>query len=77
MNEYCSATFSVPTDYHLQRVISHIGEINEGGHYISYIKYENRWFEFDDQMVTIISEDSLMKIIERTAYLLFYTRRSS
>lgn len=55
--------------YELIGVVSHKGTVNEG-HYISTLKVnEDKWFRFNDSMVSEISQEQALK---DEAYLLFY-----
>lgn len=58
--------------YNLTAVICHHGTVG-GGHYTSFAKHESngRWYEYDDQLVTEVSED-VVKNCE--AYVLFYRK---
>ena len=57
--------------YDLFAVNQHFG-ISIGGHYSSLIKSEGRWYEFDDETVTKITEGNESSIVTSNAYLLFY-----
>ena len=61
--------------YDLYAVVRHLGSV-AGGHYISYAKNHltGKWYEFDDRVVTEISEK---KLAEVEAYVLFYRHRHS
>ncbi|EDO16566.1 hypothetical protein Kpol_1064p48 [Vanderwaltozyma polyspora DSM 70294] len=56
--------------YELIGIICHTGTVNEG-HYTAICKIpEGQWIKFNDSMVTIISEETMLK---EQAYLLIYT----
>ena len=55
--------------YELYSVIIHEGSIN-AGHYYSYCKYEDSWYEFNDSKVNIIHKNSVL--CNKDAYILFY-----
>jgi len=59
--------------YDLYAVSNHFGSMG-GGHYTAFAKnpHFNKWFEFDDETVSSISESS---VVSRAAYVLFYKRR--
>ncbi|KUJ14740.1 cysteine proteinase [Mollisia scopiformis] len=59
--------------YHLQSVVTHIGDAIEQGHYISYSKHDNQWFKFDDHKVYTASKSEVLGV---EAYLLFYVIQS-
>ncbi|BCS83266.1 putative ubiquitin carboxyl-terminal hydrolase [Cotonvirus japonicus] len=66
------------TKYKLQCVINHSGGLNHG-HYYTYNKFEshNKWFEFNDQIVTEIDNMFVERgdIVTKHAYILFYIRK--
>ena len=68
-----AATADDSSLYDLYAVIRHLGSV-AGGHYISYAKNHitGKWYEFDDRIVTEISEK---KLAEVEAYVLFYRHR--
>ncbi|KAK4787420.1 hypothetical protein SAY86_011253 [Trapa natans] len=59
--------------YELYALINHYGTSIGSGHYTANIKLldENRWYNFDDSLVTPINED---EVISSGAYVLFYRR---
>lgn len=59
--------------YDLFAIVRHLGSVS-GGHYIAYAKSHvtDKWYEFDDSIVTEISEEKVSKV---EAYVLFYKRR--
>ncbi|EAR96319.2 ubiquitin carboxy-terminal hydrolase (macronuclear) [Tetrahymena thermophila SB210] len=56
--------------YNLIGIIVHSGS-QDSGHYISYVKRENRWFCCDDGKYQEVSEKT---VIKQEVYLLFYQR---
>jgi ubiquitin carboxyl-terminal hydrolase 34 len=44
--------------YNLSGIICHIGNA-ESGHYVSYIKRDEKWLEFNDSLVMGFSEDNI------------------
>eukprot|EP01121_Diplochlamys_sp_Union-15-3_P022501 TRINITY_DN9604_c0_g1_i1.p1 TRINITY_DN9604_c0_g1~~TRINITY_DN9604_c0_g1_i1.p1 ORF type:complete len:781 (-),score=104.18 TRINITY_DN9604_c0_g1_i1:57-2399(-) len=71
---YCSESSSPDnTLYDLCAVINHRGGLS-GGHYVAYCKnkIDQKWYEFDDRVVTEVSE-STVKNVE--AYVLFFVKR--
>lgn len=58
--------------YDLNAVICHHGTVGSG-HYICYAKHakSNRWYEYDDQTVSPVSEDTVQNC---EAYVLFYQK---
>ena len=67
------------TSYNLKAVIIHDGTINSG-HYYSYIKYDGKWFCFNDSKVsevpeTLVFEDAKgLKVESRNCYCLIYVK---
>ncbi|KAF2882043.1 hypothetical protein ILUMI_24143 [Ignelater luminosus] len=56
--------------YMLFAVINHVGTSINAGHYISYIRYQDRfWYKCDD---LIISEAGIDEVLQSEGYLLFY-----
>ena len=70
-----AATADDSSLYDLYAIVRHLGSV-AGGHYISYAKNHvtGKWYEFDDRIVTEISEK---KLAEVEAYVLFYRHRHS
>ena len=62
-----------PNYYELIGVISHFGESNMGGHFISYCKnsFNGRWYKFNDAMVNESSFQEATSI--GLPYVLFYS----
>lgn len=55
--------------YQLYSVILHEGSL-EKGHYYSFCKYQNQWYEMNDDKV---SEVQLQQVLcNKSAYILFY-----
>jgi ubiquitin C-terminal hydrolase len=54
--------------YNLYATCNHVGNIY-GGHYYSYCKNNNNWYNFNDEKVSEINGD---KINKKQAYILFY-----
>lgn len=57
--------------YELYAVCNHSGSEN-GGHYWAYCKRGNEWYNFNDTVVDLISED---KVISKDNYVLFFNRK--
>ncbi|XP_057340228.1 ubiquitin carboxyl-terminal hydrolase 8-like isoform X2 [Microplitis mediator] len=57
--------------YDLYGLSHHIGGIH-GGHYTAYCKNNQKWFKYDDDRVSAVSESDV-KNISSSAYLLFYS----
>jgi len=67
--------------YKLYAVIVHIGSDPNHGHYVSYIQSHGHWLLFDDDVVQVVSEESLQLVfgstkknagVTDTGYILFY-----
>ena len=56
--------------YNLIGVINHYGG-ESFGHYTAYCLNNNKWCEYNDESVSIISES---KVVSSAAYVLFYKR---
>ncbi|AXI24226.1 Ubiquitin specific protease [Cardinium endosymbiont of Sogatella furcifera] len=76
-------TLTIPLDpnckdhvvkYNLYAFIQHRGEGISSGHYIAYVKREDKWYRVNDGT---IEEPSLSDVIDasKTAYLLFYKKQ--
>lgn len=64
---------SMCTSYRLQSVINHTGTM-QGGHYFTYCLDDDTgdWYKYDDIDVSKISTEH---VVNKNAYLLFYTRK--
>ena len=58
--------------FDLYAVINHFGSLNSG-HYTSYVKIDNDWYNFDDSLFNICNKDNIMN---KNAYILFYINKS-
>lgn len=70
----------VSTIYDLKAVVVHTGN-GDGGHYLSYIKNDSKWYRCDDSLITEISSEEIQKLethgylqSHNTPYILFYER---
>ena len=63
------ANQSKPPPYELVGVLVHAGRRCESGHYLAFIKRGNFWYKADDEVVTKVSIDIVLK---QQAYILFY-----
>jgi hypothetical protein len=61
--------------YDLVSALKQIGNIN-GGHYVSYIKTDSKWYEHNDSSVKVISDENAERSLKQS-YALFYKKRSS
>jgi ubiquitin carboxyl-terminal hydrolase 22/27/51 len=59
--------------YDLDCVVVHQGEHAQNGHYYAFCRQDNRWFRFDDEIVSATTTEDVMR---QEAYLLFYSLRS-
>jgi len=50
--------------YELTAVLSHKGRSADGGHYVAWIKEKKtkKWMKFDDDIVSVVSEDEIKKL---------------
>lgn len=67
--------------YELTAVLTHKGRSSNSGHYVGWSKNSknNQWYMFDDEDVTPMQEEDIMKLSGggdwHTAYVLFYSPR--
>lgn len=63
-------------EYDLFAVINHEGRL-DNGHYTNLARYQNEWYQFDDEKVThkAMSECFNNTTISSTAYMCFYVKR--
>jgi len=59
--------------YDLDCVVVHQGDHAQNGHYFAFCRQDNRWFRFDDEIVSATTTEDVMR---QEAYLLFYSLRS-
>lgn len=59
--------------YDLESVVVHQGEQIQTGHYFAFCRQGEKWFRFDDEMVTATTTEDVLR---QEAYLLFYSLRS-
>jgi ubiquitin carboxyl-terminal hydrolase 22/27/51 len=62
---------SILYEYELFAVINHEGQLNNG-HYTNYARYQDQWYRFDDDKVTL---SSLGACLNSSAYMCFYVKR--
>ncbi|KAL0484266.1 26S proteasome subunit Usp14 [Acrasis kona] len=65
--------------YELSAVITHKGRTSNSGHYVGWVKDDNkRWLKYDDDEVSEVSQEEVKKLSGggdwHTAYLLLYKR---
>jgi len=63
--------------YHLLAVVIHIGDGPRMGHYQAMVKRLGHWYLYDDEYISLVSEDDVRDKFggtRSTAYLLFYER---
>ncbi|XP_010433753.1 PREDICTED: ubiquitin carboxyl-terminal hydrolase 16 [Camelina sativa] len=72
---YVSGGSEKSHDYKLYGVIVHLDIMNAAfsGHYVCYIRNQNKWYKADDS--TIVTSD-VERILTKGAYMLFYARCS-
>ncbi|XP_018496806.1 ubiquitin carboxyl-terminal hydrolase 14 [Galendromus occidentalis] len=65
--------------YQLQAILTHKGRSSSSGHYVGWIRRGKEWFKCDDETVTPIHEDDIMKLSGggdwHVAYVLLYGPR--
>ena len=57
--------------YNLYAISNHTGNTN-GGHYFSYCKNGDKWYEYNDRVVMTMNNE---QILTNGAYILFYERK--
>ena len=70
LTKYCIGYDKKKSIFSLVGICNHIGSLNSG-HYYSYCKQNNEWYNFDDTSVSKINKDD---IITKHAYCLFYKK---
>jgi hypothetical protein len=58
--------------FDLYAVINHFGSLNSG-HYTSFVKIDNEWYNFDDSIFNICNKENIMN---KNAYILFYNNKN-
>lgn len=59
--------------YDLESVVVHHGQQIQNGHYLAFCRQDDRWFKFDDEIVSVSTAE---EVLRQEAYLLFYSLRS-
>ncbi|EXJ94630.1 hypothetical protein A1O1_03026 [Capronia coronata CBS 617.96] len=59
--------------YDLDCVVVHQGDHAQNGHYFAFCRQDNKWFRFDDEIVSATTTEDVLR---QEAYLLFYSLRS-
>jgi len=63
------ANRSVPPTYELVGVLVHQGQTSNCGHYLSYVKSQDRWYRASDNHIVQVSVEQVLK---QKAYILMY-----
>ncbi len=71
-NDESSATAQPKILYDLFGTVNHIGNM-QSGHYVANVKVDDIWYHCNDQHISYIQEESVLKA--DGAYVLFYIRR--
>ncbi|CAH8577765.1 unnamed protein product [Schistosoma turkestanicum] len=65
--------------YELQGVLSHQGRTSTSGHYVAWVKKQGRWFKFDDDRVSQVTSEDILRLSGggdwHCAYILLYGSR--
>ena len=72
LTKYCVGYDKKKSIFSLVGVCNHIGTLNSG-HYYSYCKQNDEWYNFDDTSVSKINKND---IITNNAYCLFYKKNN-
>jgi hypothetical protein len=59
--------------YNLSSFIVHFGRTTESGHYVSYLKKHDKWYECSDTSINEVSIEKITKL-KQHAYMCFYNR---
>jgi len=70
LQKYCVGYDKKNSFFSLYAVCNHIGNMNSG-HYFSYCKHNNNWYNFDDNSVSKMDTNN---IITNNAYCLFFSK---
>jgi ubiquitin carboxyl-terminal hydrolase 14 len=66
--------------YELFGLVTHKGRSADSGHYVGWVKENDRWVQFDDDKVQEVSEDDIKKLSGggdwHTSYILFYRSKN-
>jgi ubiquitin C-terminal hydrolase len=55
--------------YELDAFVRHLGRTPGSGHYVAYVKIDNKWYVFNDERVSLVSDDELK---EAKSHAYFY-----
>ncbi|CAH8676123.1 unnamed protein product [Schistosoma rodhaini] len=62
--------------YELQGVLSHQGRTSTSGHYVAWVKKQGMWFKFDDDRVSQVTSEDILRLSGggdwHCAYILLY-----
>lgn len=65
--------------YQLQAVLTHQGRSSSSGHYVGWVKLSAGWIKFDDDVVTPVTEEDVLRLSGggdwHCAYVLLYGPR--
>ncbi|XP_036399243.1 ubiquitin carboxyl-terminal hydrolase 37-like [Megalops cyprinoides] len=61
--------------YTVKSILSHLGQSTTCGHYVSDSADGDSWLTFDDRTVRRSSQENVLQLREKSAYLLFYVYR--
>ncbi|KAG9409628.1 hypothetical protein AC1031_019890 [Aphanomyces cochlioides] len=67
--------------YQLYAVCAHLGSTLGAGHYVAYCRLSStnttsQWLQYDDEIIKIVDEQTMLNETLHSAYLLFYERMS-
>lgn len=67
--------------YTLRGIVTHKGRNADSGHYIAWVQSKDIWYKYDDQTVTPITSDDILKLCGggdwHTAYIALYQRNDT
>lgn len=71
---------AIPNDliYDLYATVCHLTsddstDLNTGGHYIAFVKIENKWYKCNDSLITVVDVGI---VLSKVPYLIFYHHRT-
>lgn len=62
LSPYMTSSGNQAVEYNLKAVLTHCGRSADSGHYISWINESGNWWKMDDDKVSAVSEEDIMKL---------------
>ncbi|GMI11544.1 hypothetical protein TrLO_g7484 [Triparma laevis f. longispina] len=70
----CPIVESLNSGHILTSLICHKGDSTDRGHYISYVKIKNRWFECNDDLIREVKWKEVKRVGGKEGYVFFWRR---